>query len=189
MNTYSNNHTVNATTPGTLERRAYATAIFTRVVTLLNHSCATNTGVVVQKDVQITVATKRIQIGEEVCHIYQGHFADTPIDKRKELMQKYFHFTCKCKACEENWPTFDKLEEDFENEEYKELTTQLQIAFEDADYQKALAVMQKKLSLICDHLQEPHKLYVRERAAYLECLSQCYGNLHYQPLNRLLNGK
>ena len=186
LNILSNNHSITYSTPGTFKRGKYASAVFSAVAALLNHSCATNTGTVVQRDVQITVATRRIEIGEEICHIYQGHFADTSLEKRNNLMEKFFHFKCTCQACEENWPLYDELEDEFENEEYESLTSELQNVFDAADYQKALKVMHKKLKLICDNLQEPHKLFIKDRAAYLECLWQCYGNLLYQPKRKFL---
>ena len=185
LNTLSNNHSLTYSTPGRFEKGKYASAIFSKVVAIINHSCATNTGIVVQRDLQVTVATKRIEIGEEICHIYQGHFADTPLEERNKLMQDFFHFTCKCQACVENWPLYDELDDKFDNEEYESLTAELQTAFDAADYQKALQVMHKKLKLVCDNLQEPHKLYIKDRAAYLECLWQCYGNLLYQPKRKI----
>ena len=57
LNTMSNNHGIGI---GNFQQKRYATGIFTRAVSLLNHSCAPNTGVVCTKDMQMTVATKRI---------------------------------------------------------------------------------------------------------------------------------
>ena len=80
------------------------------------------------------MATKRIFPGEEICHIYIGHFADTILEKRKQLMGEHFHFTCKCLACTKNYPLYCHLDKAFDNEEYDSLTTAAQDAFSTQDY-------------------------------------------------------
>ena len=50
-----------------------------------------------------------IQIGEEINDIYSMHYSEIPKSSRKEWLHKNFLFNCDCKACQENWPTFDGL--------------------------------------------------------------------------------
>ena len=103
-------------------------------------------------------------------------FTDTALEKRKKILQDFFHFTCTCRACIENFPIYDKLEKDFENADYAALTTEAQSCFDSQDYRKGMDIMIKRLTLISDNLKEPHQLYIKDRAAFLECLWQCYGN-------------
>ena len=37
------------------------------------------------------------------------HYSEIPKSSRKEWLHKNFLFNCDCKACQENWPTFDGL--------------------------------------------------------------------------------
>ena len=174
----SNNHGIGI---GNFEQKRYATGIFTRTVSLLNHSCNPNTGVVCNKDIQMTVATKRIEIGEEICHIYHGHYSETPLEERQASLQKTYHFTCNCEACFENWPLYEDLDHGFDNNEYKKLTNEFNSAVGIEDYWKGLDIARKKLVLISDNLKDPHQLFVVNRIAYMVCLRQCYGNLLYVP--------
>ena len=178
LNTMSNNHGIGI---GNFQQKRYATGIFTRAVSLLNHSCAPNTGVVCTKDIQMTVATKRIGIGEEICHIYHGNYAETPLDQRQESLKNTYHFSCSCQACLENWPMYADLEGDFINDEYEALSHEFKNAMDEKDYWRGLDLIRKRLFLVCDHLQEPHQLFVENRVAYMECLRHCYGNLFYSP--------
>ena len=176
--TLSNSHSIMYYMPEEVgsQGHKYAIAIFSRAASLLNHSCNTNTVAVVQKNVQVTVATKRIFPGEEICHIYQGHFADTPLAKRQQLMKEIYHFTCACTACTQNYPLYEDLKDDFTNEEYLSLTGEEKNAIEDQNYFKALQIMERKLQIVSDHIQEPHKLFTVDRAVFTQCLLQCYGN-------------
>ena len=92
--------------------------------------------IVVQNNTQVTVATKRIYPDEEICHIYQGHFADTDFEKRRKLMQDFFHFTCTCNACTEKFPTYENLDENFDNKEYLALNIEAMSAFSVQDFRQ-----------------------------------------------------
>ena len=118
----------------------------------------------------------RIMPGEEICHIYQGHFADTSLEKRQKILQDFFHFKCTCKACQDNYPIYENLSEELESPEYIALATEAQGAFDSEDYDLAMHVLIKRLKILSDNVQEPHKFLIRDRAAFLEALWQCYGN-------------
>ena len=49
------------------------------------------------------------------------------------------------------------------------------------DYWTGLDVARKRMVMECDHLQEPHQLFVETRVAYMECMRHCYGNSFYLP--------
>ena len=61
------------------------------------------------------------------------------------------------------------------------MSDELKSAMDTQDYWKGLDLARKRLSLVCDHLREPHQLFVENQVAYMECLRQCYGNLFYVP--------
>ena len=45
---------------------------------------------------------------------------------------------------------------------------------------KGLEVMIKRLAIISDNLKEPHQLFIQDRAAFSECLWQCYATKTFQ---------
>ena len=51
-------------------------------------------------------------------------------------MGDYFHFTCNCLACTQNYPLYSQLDKTFDNEEYFSLTGAAQNAFSTQDYIK-----------------------------------------------------
>ena len=58
--------------------------------------------------------------GEEINHIYQGHFGDTPKEKRQSILSRLFHFNCCCVACVRNYPLASALPQT-----YSEMVQQL----------------------------------------------------------------
>ena len=42
--------------------------------------------------------------GDEITHIYQGHFGDTRKEERQRILKNMFHFDCFCAACTSNYP-------------------------------------------------------------------------------------
>merc|ERR1711936_375902 len=81
-----------------------AVAMFPNIAAHINHSCDPNTFVIDQGRVQITVAARTILAGEEISHIYFGHFGDTTKEKRQEYILKKYNFLCNCNACENDFP-------------------------------------------------------------------------------------
>ena len=45
-----------------------------------------------------------ISKGQEISHIYQGHFGDTPKQERQRILKNMFHFDCCCLACTHDYP-------------------------------------------------------------------------------------
>ena len=91
-------------------------------------------------------------------------------------MNDFYHFTCTCIACTDKYPLYQDLEAEFQHEDYQALTTKVQNAFDCKDYYQGSQLMIQRLKLVSEHLKEPHQLYIKDRAAYLECLWQCYAN-------------
>lgn len=105
-----------------LEKTQIGSAIYPTAASLLNHSCDPNSSPVTTSYVkdgsnvvlqQVTVASRVIEVGEEICHIYQGHFGDTPRSQRQKILQRMFHFECKCVACQMDYPTSSNLSHDY----------------------------------------------------------------------------
>ena len=172
----SNNHGITSVTPKVFKPVCNGKAVFPKVASLLNHSCNPNTSVVVQKDVQITYATKTIYPGEEICHIYNNHFADSPKDKRQAAMLKDYHFQCSCLACENNYELFENLPKDFDNDDYRKADEQSKVAFQAENYPLATKYQILKMKIASEHLQDPHQILVRERGVLIECIFRQFGN-------------
>ena len=84
---------------GNVTRKPYALGVFPTAASLLNHSCDPNSATVVLRSetsdgecgsVQVTFATRVIRKGEEICHIYQGHFGDTDLAVRRGVLRDMF---------------------------------------------------------------------------------------------------
>ena len=86
-------------------RKPYALGVFPTAASLLNHSCDPNSATVILRrktkmsdksdedargSVQVTFATRVIGKGEEICHIYQGHFGDTELTARRAILRDMF---------------------------------------------------------------------------------------------------
>ena len=61
----------------------------------------------------MTVATTCIAKGDEITHIYQGHFGDTAKDERQRILMNMFHFDCLCKACVNDYPRVGELPDSY----------------------------------------------------------------------------
>lgn len=112
----TNNHSVSEVSPPPpggdpatslqgFQRYTTGNCIFGRTASLVNHSCDPNTSTLyLEGNVQVTVTTRSIRRGEEINHIYQAHFGDTPLEERRRTLLSMFHFWCQCRACREDYP-------------------------------------------------------------------------------------
>lgn len=175
-----------------------AIALFPDIALHINHSCDPNTFVIDMADSQATVASRDIQIGEEISQVYCGHYGDTEREKRQALLQKRYHFQCRCQACHHNYPlaqtcleqckTFaetpssglkmqlsvEELRElDEKNEECKVLVER---ALQKGQVKVAVELTVKRLNLISTHLKQPHILYVMGRMSLINYMSYLYSN-------------
>ncbi|KAJ9593432.1 hypothetical protein L9F63_015018, partial [Diploptera punctata] len=77
------------------------------VLSLVNHSCDPNvTRMTHRGDICVLRAVKPIARGEQVFDCYHFHFFVNKKEERKTHYETVYHFTCKCRACTEDWPTF-----------------------------------------------------------------------------------
>lgn len=192
----SNNHSLlELTHVGTsVEKDIVGNALFPTVASILNHSCDPNTSPVVIDQTQVTVATRTIPKGEEINHIYQGHFGDTPLEKRRAVLKKLFYFDCACLACVRDYPLGKHLPRTFADsgsvlkplEEgemkdpleldriYLDYNAQIEEATAQGDVERILQLYYRRAELVCRHLEPPHFMYLTSRAAITDCLAILY---------------
>ena len=197
----SNIHTVCELRDGSenqLQIKPVGVAMFPNVALQLNHSCNPNTFVIDVRDRQVTVAARDIEEGEEISQIYLGHFGDTEREKRQRLLMERYHFQCQCEACDKNFPSaqecvelcktfaetpnkllkkpmsLEKLTElDARNEDLK---NQVETALVAGSVDKAVEITIKRIQLICEHLREPHILYLMARMSLINYMWCLHGN-------------
>ena len=85
-------------------------AIYPVIGRHFNHSCAPNTIRVNCGTKVYLLASATIGEGEEACDIYSMHFSEICKQRRQDWLSRLFHFSCGCKACNGDWPTFDHLD-------------------------------------------------------------------------------
>merc|ERR1711892_1012203 len=136
-----------------------AVALFPNVASHLNHSCDPNTFVIDIGRVQVTVAARTILPGEEISHVYYGHFGDTTKEKLvKPLSQQ-------------------ELENlDLKNDELHQKT---ESALSKNMVPLALDATKKRIELICEHLKQPHILHIMGRCSMVNYMLYIYGNRSY----------
>ena len=77
---------------------------------LFNHSCCPNTLRINRGRASYMVAKHTILPGEEVTDCYGLHHLASTRDERAPAIKSGFLFTCRCPACDENWPPLHQLE-------------------------------------------------------------------------------
>ena len=171
--------------------------IFTRIASIVNHSCDPNTtSVTTDGDTQMGFATRCISKGEEINQIYQGHYGNTAKADRQKVLKQMFHFDCQCLACIHDYPSADQLPREYTSpestfESFKEGTTSiLDVEKEHEAFNQELFDKLEKcdldgmIDIYCQRtnlankagLKSPHLVYVMARAALTDCLWLKYGN-------------
>ena len=170
--------------------------IFTRIASIVNHSCDPNTtSVTSQGDTQMIIASRFIAKGEEINQIYQGHFGNTSKTDRQKTLREMFHFECQCLACSNDYPLAEHLPKTYScpesvyqqeldstqlasiEEDHKKLNDELFDRLDKADLGGIISTYCKRTDLASKSgLKSPHLLYVMGRAALTDCLWLKYGN-------------
>ncbi|XP_037825003.1 SET and MYND domain-containing protein 4 [Lucilia sericata] len=78
-------------------------------LSLLNHSCAPNTVRIYKGCKAYLFVLRPIPAGGMLHDNYGQHYAISPKAKRIDILSMQYRFTCKCEACEQDYPTIDKL--------------------------------------------------------------------------------
>jgi len=84
-------------------------------VCLLNHSCDTNVYKYFSGDTIVVVASKNIEMGDEVTEGYFPSVQVIPRDERRMWLAEHYMFYCKCSACEEDMPGLDNVSPQYVN--------------------------------------------------------------------------
>lgn len=53
-----------------------------------------------------------IKSGGTISENYGPIYSQHPIDDRKSTLKEQYWFDCNCKACDENWPLYEKMKTD-----------------------------------------------------------------------------
>ncbi|XP_053601074.1 SET and MYND domain-containing protein 4 [Plodia interpunctella] len=80
---------------------------------LFNHSCDPSVVRYFCGERIVVRAVKNIKKGEEVAENYGPIFTTVPKEKRKADMKEQYWFDCHCVPCEQNWPLYDDMNEDY----------------------------------------------------------------------------
>ena len=83
--------------------------LFTAVASYFNSDCNPNTMRVNVGSTMLLIACRDIKKGEEISDNYCIHFSEMGVNNRTGWLQENYKFKCRCRACEEEWPTFDQL--------------------------------------------------------------------------------
>jgi len=181
-----------------LEFSPVGVGLFLDVALHVNHSCNPNTFTVDNGVNQLTIAGRDIFPGEEITHVYVGHFGDTIKEKRQKLLQRKYCFQCCCLACENDYPsakecleickTFAEtppkgLKKNISKEELQDLDNQndilqskVEIALQKGLVQTAINLTLERVKLISDNLKEPHILYLMARMSLVNYMWYIHGN-------------
>jgi len=200
--TKSNSHTFSELRNKTAKKSQYTSdvgmALYPSTAGHFNHSCDPNTFVVYVANEQITIAARTIPSGEEVNHIYQGHYGDTSREKRRQTLKCQFHFWCECSACLADYPdsktlakTGNSFAEASESQmarqvrtkelqdadaRHLELTQRAESCLREGDWSAALYLYKERSCLISKYLKIPHILHLLSRAAIINCMWFLMGN-------------
>ncbi|KAJ9591990.1 hypothetical protein L9F63_001502, partial [Diploptera punctata] len=80
------------------------------ILSLVNHSCDPNAHRTCHRgDTTVLHALAPIAAGEQICFSYGFEYGTDNKEKRKSYYEAAYFFTCKCRACTEDWPTIDFL--------------------------------------------------------------------------------
>ncbi|XP_040572969.1 SET and MYND domain-containing protein 4 isoform X1 [Lepeophtheirus salmonis] len=194
----SNNHSISevSSIEMSIKLKSNGLAVFPLAASIFNHSCDPNTAPVYTGPYQITIATRPILPGESICHVYQGHFADTPKSERQIKLKNMFNFECLCEACINDYPvsqglksSYSEVNEDnlimkLSRSELQELDKkhcELSDKIQDEllnhnNVQKALDIYMDRIRIASRILKRPHMIFVCGRAAMSDCLYYLYSN-------------
>lgn len=79
-------------------------------MSMATHACAGNVARMRVDDIkQMWVVTRGIAAGEQVLDNYGSFYSCQEKEERQERCSSHYGFECLCEACENDWPTTDKL--------------------------------------------------------------------------------
>ncbi|XP_059610965.1 SET and MYND domain-containing protein 4 [Phlebotomus argentipes] len=82
-------------------------------VALFNHSCDPGIVRYFRGNRVFVHAIKNIKAGEIVAENYGPLYTQEDREQRHETLKQIYYFDCMCTACQENWPLFEDMKNDF----------------------------------------------------------------------------
>jgi SET and MYND domain-containing protein 4 len=82
-------------------------------VAYFNHSCDPGVVRYFNGNVMMVRALKQIPAGSMIAENYGPVFTQVPKEERQAHLKKQYCFTCLCTPCNENWPTFKEMDDNF----------------------------------------------------------------------------
>lgn len=76
---------------------------------MLNHDCHSGVSRTFVKSTMILHTNRPLPKGSLVPENYGMHFLRQPLPVRQKVLRSRYWFKCDCKACFEDWPVFDKM--------------------------------------------------------------------------------
>eukprot|EP00092_Neocalanus_flemingeri_P007710 GFUD01008326.1.p1 GENE.GFUD01008326.1~~GFUD01008326.1.p1 ORF type:complete len:633 (+),score=153.13 GFUD01008326.1:157-2055(+) len=147
--------------------------LYTAIASYFNSDCNPNTIRINLGKKMFLVASKNIRKGEEITDNYCIHFSDMAAHARREWIEENFLFSCECKACEEDWPTYNHMPTTRPSEKVSDKLVELEMdnmtALQQGNVEKAILSHCKEISLIQANLPEPHQLSATVRSSYQHC--------------------
>jgi len=148
-------------------------AAFYPNMVLLNHSCCPNTIRINQGKKTYLVAKHAIKKGQEVTDCYGMHHLSNTKAERTPVIENGFLFSCKCKACLENWTILPELESRLSQAEMGKLGTLLskyQSHFREHKFEKASTFCVEYLKKMDEmKIIAPHRNYEIASMALSSC--------------------
>ena len=106
------------------------------------------------------------------------HYSETRRDQRREWLRQNFFFECKCRACREDWGTFEEIPLTTDNvlrQKIKEIDRDIAFSLSKGDTKKACDLHFEDIKLLEENVSEPHRLLVTLRNSLQCVLWQKYG--------------
>lgn len=147
--------------------------IFTAIASYFNSDCNPNTMRVNVGSTMLLIACRDINKGDEISDNYCIHFSEMDSKNRLGWIEENYKFKCQCRACEEEWPTFDQLPGEFPTgEAYTQMMFLEKVnsqALVDGKLEMAIEGHKKEMSLIQENVTEPHQLLATMRNSFQYC--------------------
>merc|ERR1712083_494946 len=147
--------------------------LFTAIASYFNSDCNPNTMRVNVGGTMLLIACKDINKGEEISDNYCIAYSEMDVLDRRAWIHENYKFICKCRACQEEWPTFDKLPGGFpEGEAYTQMMFLEKVnsqALVDGKVELAIEGHKKEMRVIQENVEEPHQLFATMRNSFQYC--------------------
>ena len=133
---------------------------------------------------------------------YYSSYFESPKEVRQATLDTKYHFSCRCQACDSNWPTAQhapKALVDIPDEQLKfstddvrnakmiferiqKLGTKIALEQKEEEYDKVLSYGLEFLKLLNDAIRPPHNFYIMTLRSIAKCLWITKGSVFLTPV-------